>query len=269
MERILLNIEYDGTAYSGWQRQNNALSIQEVIEDVITKVQGEKTVIEASGRTDAGVHAINQCAHFDSLITIKPEKWKEVINNFLPRDIRIMSSKKVVDDFHARYWVKDKTYKYVIYNSRSEKAIGRNYHSIVTYTLDKGKMERALKTIEGTHDFYAYKSAKSEVDSTVRTVFSATMECEGDFIYIFVKGSGFLHNMVRNIAGTLIDIGRGRLNEDAFVKAIETKDRNCLGDTAKPQGLFLLKVNYFNSFQEKLESQGKKLLTNNTTLDTI
>ena len=257
MERIRLDIEYDGTNYCGWQRQKEELAIQQVIEEAIDKTQGGNCTVEGSGRTDAGVHALNQVAHFDSTCTIPPESWRFVLNNILPPDVRILKSAKVQNDWHARFWVKDKTYKYVFHNSRVNTAIKRNYSFFVPYRLDEDKMKRALEYLIGEHDFDAFMSRKSQKENTVRTIYSARLERNGDELYLYITGSGFLHNMVRTIAGTLVDIGRGQLSEDTFKKAIETRDRIILGITADAGGLFLANVSYFNSLEEKQRARGE------------
>lgn len=256
MERIRLDIEYDGTNYCGWQRQKKDIAIQQVIEEAINKIQGGVCTVEGSGRTDAGVHALNQVAHFDSTCTIPADSWRFVLNNILPPDIRIVKSTAVQKDWHARFWAKDKTYKYVFHNSRVNTAIKRNYSFFVPYRLDEEKMKRALNDLLGEHDFNAFMSRKSDKENTVRTIYSVSLERHGDELHLYIKGNGFLHNMVRTIAGTLIDIGRGQLGEDTFKRAIETKDRVILGITADAGGLFLCEVNYFDSLGEKIKAIG-------------
>ena len=252
-QRIRLDIEYDGTNYCGWQRQDEELSIQQEIEEAIERTQGKFAVVEGSGRTDAGVHALNQVAHFDTASTIPPEKWRFVLNDVLPPDIRILKSSLANKDWHARFLVKEKTYKYVFYNSRVNTAIKRNYSFFVPYLLDDDKMITALKDLIGKHDFKAFMSAKSQKENTVRVIYKTELKRNGDELHLFVTGSGFLHNMVRTIAGTLIDIGRGQLPVNAYKTAIETKDRNALGITADAGGLFLYGVTYFDTKEEKDE----------------
>lgn len=251
MQRIRLDIEYDGTNYCGWQRQEEVITIQQVIEDAIDEIQGGKCVVEGSGRTDAGVHALNQVAHFDSVSTIPPHKWRIVINNLLPPDVRIRESSLVKNDWHARYLTRDKTYKYVIYNNRVDSPIRRNYSFFVPYKLDEELMKSALEDLIGEHDFNGFMSRKSDKKNTVRTIYEARLERIGDELHLYIKGNGFLHNMVRTIAGTLVDIGRGQLKGDAFARAIQQKDRVVLGITADAGGLFLCEVNYYNSMEEK------------------
>lgn len=256
MERIRLDIEYDGSNYCGWQRQKEELAIQQVIEEAIDGIQGGNCTVEGSGRTDAGVHALNQVAHFDSTCTIPAGSWRFVLNNILPPDIRIVGSSAVQKEWHARFWAKDKTYKYVFYNSRVNTAIKRNYSFFVPYRLDENRMKRALKDLVGEHDFDAFMSRKTTKENTVRTIYSAKLERSGNELYLYIKGNGFLHNMVRTIAGTLVDIGRGHLPEDTFKRAIDTRDRIILGITADAGGLFLCEVNYYGSLEEKVQAVG-------------
>lgn len=251
-----MDIEYDGTNYCGWQRQKEDITIQQVIEEAIDKIQGGTCTLEGSGRTDAGVHAINQVAHFDSICTIPPDSWRFVLNNILPPDIRIVKSTAVQNDWHARFWAKDKTYKYVFYNSRVNTAIKRNYSFFVPYRLDEDRMKRALNDLIGEHDFNAFMSRKSDKENTVRTIYETRLERHGDEFHLYIKGNGFLHNMVRTIAGTLVDIGRGQLGIDTFKRAIETKDRVILGITADAGGLFLWEVNYYDTLEEKIKAVG-------------
>lgn len=256
MGRIRLDIEYDGTAYCGWQRQKEELGIQQVIEEAIDSIQGGSCTVEGSGRTDAGVHAINQVAHFDSTCTVPADSWKFVLNNILPPDIRILRSSSVSDEWHARYWAKNKTYKYVFYNSRVNTALKRNFSFFVPYRLDEEKMKRALMDLIGEHDFDPFMSRKSQKENTVRTIYFANLERHGDELHLYINGSGFLHNMVRTIAGTLVDIGRGHLSEDTFKKSIETGNRIMLGITASAGGLFLYEVNYYETLEEKIAGVG-------------
>lgn len=250
--RILLTIEYDGSAYAGWQRQKNALAIQQVLEEAVSKLQGQKTVLHGSGRTDAGVHALGQCAHFDCICTIPPEKWTFVLNNILPDDIRIRKSREVAADFHARYWACDKTYQYIIYNCQVASAIKRHQTGFVPYPLDRTAMEQALPSLLGTHDFAAFMATHGGQEDTVRTIYAASLEKRGDTFLFYIRGNGFLRNMVRIIVGTLIDIGRGRLQPNVFTQAYERKDRQLLGDTAPASGLYLQQVRYDSYWEEKI-----------------
>lgn len=242
--RIKLTIEYDGTAYAGWQRQENALAVQQVIEEALTKLTRARVVIAGASRTDAGVHALGQTAHFDTESRIPPDKYAFALNTMLPADIRIRKSEAVSEDFHARFSNKGKRYRYLIYQSPHAGALNRNTHAHVIYPLDDEKMRRELTALIGTHDFAAFAASGSVVKDTVRTIYSASLTRRGDELELLVEGSGFLYNMVRIIAGTLISVGAGRLEEGAFARAIHSGNRLDLGVTAPAHGLTLMEVYY-------------------------
>ena len=242
--RIKLTIEYDGTAYAGWQRQENALAVQQVIEEALTKLTRARVVIAGASRTDAGVHALGQTAHFDTESRIPPDKYAFALNTMLPADIRIRKSEAVSEDFHARFSNKGKRYRYLIYQSPHAGALNRNTHAHVIYPLDDEKMRRELTALIGTHDFAAFAASGSVVKDTVRTIYSASLARRGDELELLVEVSGFLDNMVRIIAGTLISVGAGRLEEGAFARAIQSGNRLDLGVTAPAHGLTLMEVYY-------------------------
>ena len=242
--RIKLTIEYDGTAYAGWQRQENALAVQQVIEEALTKLTRARVVIAGASRTDAGVHALGQTAHFDTESRIPPDKYAFALDTMLPADIRIRKSEAVSEDFHARFSNKGKRYRYLIYQSPHAGALNRNTHAHVIYPLDDEKMRRELTALIGTHDFAAFAASGSVVKDTVRTIYSASLTRRGDELELLVEGSGFLYNMVRIIAGTLISVGAGRLEEGAFARAIQSGNRLDLGVTAPAHGLTLMEVYY-------------------------
>ena len=242
--RIKLTIEYYGTAYAGWQRQENALAVQQVIEEALTKLTRARVVIAGASRTDAGVHALGQTAHFDTESRIPPDKYAFALNTMLPADIRIRKSEAVSEDFHARFSNKGKRYRYLIYQSPHAGALNRNTHAHVIYPLDDEKMRRELTALIGTHDFAAFAASGSVVKDTVRTIYSASLTRRGDELELLVEGSGFLYNMVRIIAGTLISVGAGRLEEGAFARAIQSGNRLDLGVTAPAHGLTLMEVYY-------------------------
>ena len=242
--RIKLTIEYDGTAYAGWQRQENALAVQQVIDEALTQLTRARVVIAGASRTDAGVHALGQTAHFDTESRIPPDKYAFALNTMLPADIRIRKSEAVSEDFHARFSNKGKRYRYLIYQSPHAGALNRNTHAHVIYPLDDEKMRRELTALIGTHDFAAFAASGSVVKDTVRTIYSASLTRRGDELELLVEGSGFLYNMVRIIAGTLISVGAGRLEEGAFARAIQSGNRLDLGVTAPAHGLTLMEVYY-------------------------
>ena len=244
MKRILLTVEYDGTNYAGWQRQINGLAVQQVLEEALQKATKERIVVTGASRTDAGVHALGQAVHFDTDSRIPPEKYPFVLNTMLPRDVRVHTGREVPEGFHARFMTCGKRYTYRIVNSRHASAIRRNTHVHVPLPLDLAPMQEAARQLLGTHDYAAFQAAGGTAKTTVRTITKADLVQMGDEIILTVEGDAFLYNMVRIIAGTLIEIGLGRRTINAFSEAYETLDRLSLGVTAPPQGLELTKVYY-------------------------
>ena len=244
MKRILLTVEYDGTNYAGWQRQINGLAVQQVLEEALQKATGERIVVTGASRTDAGVHALGQAVHFDTESRIPPEKYPFVLNTMLPRDVRVHSGREVPQEFHARFMTSGKRYTYRIINSRHASALRRNSHVHVPVPLDISLMRAAAPQLLGKHDFAAYQAAGGTAKTTVRTIRSVQLDQMGDEIILTVEGDAFLYNMVRIIAGTLIEIGQGKRSMNAFSEAFETLDRLSLGVTAPPHGLELTKVYY-------------------------
>lgn len=244
VRNIKLIISYDGSRYHGWQTQKNKETVQDTIEKAAASVFKQKIELVGSGRTDSGVHAIGQVANFLSDTSIPQEKIKIALNANLPDDIRIIDSKDVAMEFNARFDAHDKTYMYQIFNDNVYSPFYSNYSMFVPVQLDVEKMNSSIKLLVGTHDFKGFMAAGSEVKTTIRTIYEAKVIKEEKVIKVLLTGNGFLYNMVRIIAGTLIDIGKGKKTEDAFFEALKYKDRAYLGQTAQPQGLFLLKVNY-------------------------
>jgi tRNA pseudouridine38-40 synthase len=242
--RIRLTIEYDGTAYCGWQRQREDNSIQQTVEEALLTLTGKKTVLHSAGRTDAGVHAIGQVAHFDTNAKIPPDKYSFALNALLPPDIRIRKSAKAADRFHARFDAKRKCYRYVIFNAPHASALLRNRSMHVPVLLDVKQMRAAAAHLVGEHDFSAFTSAQLKMKNKVRTIYSIKIARRKEEITIDVVGNGFLYNMVRIIAGTLIYVGQGKLAAEDIPAILESRDRRQAGITAKPQGLFLAEVRY-------------------------
>ncbi|MDO4484294.1 MAG: tRNA pseudouridine(38-40) synthase TruA [Clostridia bacterium] len=244
MKRILLTVEYDGTNYVGWQRQSNGLAVQQVLEEALLAGCGEKITVTGSSRTDAGVHALCQSVHFDTNSNIPPEKFPFVLNTKLPYDVRVQAGREVPPQFHARFMTCGKMYTFRIINSRHGSAMKRNTHVHVPVLLDEAPMREAMQYLLGKHDFAAFQASGGTANTTIRTMQEVNLWRDGDEIIFTVKGDAFLYNMVRIIAGTLIEIGHGKLPVDAFARAIATGDRLELGPTAPPQGLELTKVYY-------------------------
>lgn len=245
MRRIRMIVEYDGTNYSGWQRQINAMSVQEKLENALRKLTRENalTVVGAS-RTDAGVHAYSQNVHFDTECRIPADKFAFALNTMLPMDIRIRKSFCVRDDFHARFQAKRKQYRYLFYNSPHASAMYRNQTAHVMYPLDECIMNEEAQAMIGTHDFAPFAASGSEVKDTVRTIYSVSVKRSGDILEMLVEGNGFLYNMVRILAGTLIGVGTGKIGKGAIARALESGSRLDLGVTAPAQGLTLMRIDY-------------------------
>lgn len=244
MRRILCTVEYDGTSYAGWQRQLNGLAVQQVLEEALARATGAPVTITGASRTDAGVHALGQTFHFDTESSIPPEKYPFVLNTMLPWDIRVHQGQQVPSDFHARFLTCGKRYTYRICNSRHGSALRRNLCAHVPLPLDTDAMDQAAQALLGRHDFAAFQASGGTAKTTVRTLTLAQVTRAGDDVTLVVEGDAFLYNMVRIIAGTLIEIGLGRRNADAFSRAIATGDRLALGVTAPASGLELTRVYY-------------------------
>ena len=240
----MLTVEYDGTHYSGWQRQLNGPSVQQELETALARLTGEKIAVTGSSRTDAGVHALGLRAHFDSATRIPPQKIAFALNTMLPPDIRVRESGAAPEGFHARYSAAGKIYRYVFYNARHDRAVGRHYSAHVPLPLDERLMNEEAQALCGTHDFAAFAASGSVVRSTVRTIYRAQVTRRGDEVELLVMGDGFLYNMVRIIAGTLMEVGTGKRESGAIARAIGTGDRLALGQTAPACGLTLMCVLY-------------------------
>ena len=247
MQRIRLTVEYDGTNYSGWQRQSNAISVQQVLEEALRAFTKERTVVTGASRTDAGVHALGQTVHFDTESRIPPEKYSYALNTRLPADIRVRESALAAPDFHARFSTKGKTYRYQFYNSPHASAIWRNTHAHVMYPMDVERMAPELSALVGTHDFAGIAASGSVVKDTVRTIYSAFAQRQDEVVTLYVTGTGFLYNMVRIIAGAVADVATGRVEPGTIARAIASGDRLDLGVTAPACGLTLMRVYYDES----------------------
>ena len=244
MRNIKLVIEYDGKSFNGWQKQPNKLNIQGEIEKAIEEITGEKIDLIASGRTDAGVHSLGQVANFKTNSTIDVEKIPYAINSKLKKSIVIKSAEEVPERFHSRYSVHSKTYRYTINNSKFGTALYRDMEYHFPIELDEKKMQKAAKFFEGEHDFKAFKASGTSSKSSVRTIYKATVERKDDRVIIELTGNGFLYNMVRIIAGTLIDVGIGKIKPEEVKEIIEKKERKNAGKTLPARGLCILKVDY-------------------------
>lgn len=244
MRNIKLTIEYDGKSFNGWQKQPDKLNIQGEIENAISEITGEEVELTASGRTDAGVHALGQVANFKTNSEIPIEKFAIAINSRLKKSIVIKKAEDADLNFHARYNCKGKKYRYVIDNSKCGSAIYRGLRCHIPVKLDVEKMQKAAKYFEGEHDFKGFKATGGNNKSSVRTIYKALVIPEEDTITIELEGNGFLYNMVRIISGTLVDVGLGKIEPESIPEIIESKKRENAGKTLPPQGLFLVEVYY-------------------------
>ena len=245
MRNIKLVIEYDGKEFNGWQKQPNKLNIQGNIEKAIERITNEKIDLMASGRTDAGVHALGQVANFKTNSNIPIEKFALAINSNLKKSILIKSAEEVDEKFHSRLSCKKKTYRYIINNSKYGTAIYRNLETNIKEKLDVEKMQEAIKYFEGEHDFKAFKASGTSSKSSVRTIYKAeVIKKDNDRIYIELTGNGFLYNMVRIIAGTLVEVGMGKIQPEEIKEIIKSQKRENAGKTLPPQGLYLINVEY-------------------------
>lgn len=247
--RYVMKIAYDGTEYAGWQRQKNALSVQEALENAIETALGVSVRVTASGRTDAGVHAAGQVCHFDSdKLTVPPEKMPDCLNRFLPSDIRIVDGWGADVNFDSNRSAKRKTYCYSLYVSKREMPIKERFAVRVDDAPSLDALQSVAKLFEGEHDFKAFCASGSAVKTTVRTVYEVKVEESESFgsrdIKIYVTGNGFLYNMVRTMTGELLDLASGKRTVESLHKAYETGERGLLGKTMLAKGLLLLKVNY-------------------------
>ncbi len=244
MRNIKLTIEYDGKCYNGWQKQPNKLNIQGEIEKAIYNITKEKVALIGSGRTDAGVHALGQVANFKTDSQIPIEKLAIAINSQLKNSIVIKNAEEVNERFHSRYNAKQKTYRYIINNSKTGSAIYRNLEYCFPIKLDVEKMKKAAKYFEGEHDFKAFKSSGTSSKNSVRTIYKAEVKQDKERIIIELTGNGFLYNMVRIISGTLLDVGLGKILPEEILNIIEEKNRQKAGKTLPPHGLYLVAVEY-------------------------
>lgn len=242
--RYLLKFSYDGTAYCGFQNQPGHLSIQECLENALTKINnGKKTTITATGRTDKGVHALCQYGHADIDVNITEHKLKRAMNSNLPEDIHVIETFQVPDDFHARYNVKTKEYKYII-NVGEYNPLERNYAFQYNYDLNVEAMADAIRVFMGTHDFRAFVTESKEKENCIRTIFRASIERKCDKIEITFKGDGFLRYQIRNMVGMLIQVGENKISTEDVERYLENKDRTTGGKTAPAEGLYLIDVEY-------------------------
>jgi tRNA pseudouridine38-40 synthase len=246
-KRIKCTLSYDGTHFSGYQIQPGKRTVQGELERVLEQMHKGKAIrATASGRTDAGVHAYGQVIHFDTFLSLSADQWKKALNAQLPDDIVIKDVQEAGPSFHARFSAKAKEYRYKVRIAQERDVFLRNYCYHYPYPLDMEAMRRALRLMEGTHDFTSFCSAKTNIDDRIRTIYQADMAVDQEMLEFRLIGNGFLYNMVRIIVGTILEVGQGKRSADSISTILEAKDRRYAGPTAPPQGLYLWKVYYDN-----------------------
>ncbi|MGZ5043745.1 MAG: tRNA pseudouridine(38-40) synthase TruA [Methylobacter sp.] len=244
MTRIVLGIEYDGSGFSGWQWQTEQRSVQQVLEQALSKVANHKVTVQCAGRTDTGVHALEQVVHFDAKVERELHTWVLGGNSNLPDDVRIAWVKPAVDDFHARYSAIARFYRYVIINRPIKSALLRNQVTWHHSPLDADKMHQAAQHLIGHHDFSTFRAQGCQSKSPCRDMYFIDVYRDGDKVIIDISANAFLHHMVRNIAGVLIDIGTGKQEVNWTKELLEFRCRKLGGVTAPPYGLYLGAVYY-------------------------
>ena len=244
MRNIKLLISYDGTEFSGWQRQRDRRTVQQELEEAIGRLTGIVPLTNASGRTDAGVHALGQVVHFFTVSRHSPEVFVKALNANLPSDIRIHDAWEVPQSFHSTFDAKTKLYRYVIDNGPVADPFRRRYADHIYCPLDTEAMNRGAQALKGRHDFHSFETNWPNRTSSVRTITYIAVIREENNVIIEVEADGFLYNMVRSITGTLVMVGLGRRAESWVADALAAEDRSAAGPTAPPQGLFLVRVNY-------------------------
>lgn len=243
--QLALKIAYDGTRFHGFQRQPGRRTVQGVLEEVLQRITGEVCRVRGAGRTDAGVHARGQVVSFCCREWPIPlDRVVPALNAMLPEDIAVLAAAAVPPDFHPRYDAVSKVYRYTIFRRAARCPLSRFYALHCPEPLDVARMEAALRLLVGQHDFRAFQNSGRPVSSTVRTLYECRIEEAGDYLYFWFVGDGFLYQMVRIMVGTLLEIGRGRLEPGVINEALQKGDRRCLGPTAPPHGLCLEAVHY-------------------------
>lgn len=244
LRKFKVTLAYDGSEYHGWQVQEGEASVQETVEKVLGEILGHEVRVAASGRTDAGVHAFGQVVSFEFASAIPEEGLLKAMNSKLPPDISVREVCEVGPDFHARYRATAKTYLYFVDTAEIMSPFLVRYALHLPGDLDVGAMDRAARMLQGEHDFRSFMGSGSKVRTTKRRILESRVFSKGSQVFFFIRGSGFLRHMVRNIVGTLILVGRGKMAPEEMARVLGLKDRTKAGPTAPPQGLYLVSVEY-------------------------
>ncbi len=244
MKNIKIILEYDGTGFSGWQFQPNQRTLQGEFEAAVKRISGEDIRVTASGRTDAGVHALGQAVNFKTGSDMDAAAWQGALNHFLPAEMRALEAAEVPEDFNARYCAQGKQYGYIILNRRIPSPLKRNYSWHVPVPLDMDAMKKGAAYLLGEHDFTSFRAVNSDGVNPVRTLRTLEILSDGNRIFFSLEASGFLRHMVRTVVGTLVEVGKGRFAPDDVKGMLDAKDRSRAGPTAPGQGLYLVHVQY-------------------------
>jgi tRNA pseudouridine38-40 synthase len=244
MTRWAAAVEYQGSAYAGWQAQAHAASVQATLQAAISKVAAHPVEVFAAGRTDAGVHAFNQIVHFDSTADRSAYAWLLGVNSNLPEDISLRWVQPVAERFHARHSATARSYRYLIHNQRARSALLAVRAAWITWTLDADAMDRAAQVLLGEQDFSAFRGAECQSTTPMRRVLDVRVRRHGDFVLLDIRANAFLHHMVRNIAGTLIEVGSGKRPESWVGEVLASRDRTRAGMNAPACGLYFMNVEY-------------------------
>ncbi|RJT45369.1 tRNA pseudouridine(38-40) synthase TruA [Rahnella woolbedingensis] len=258
--RVALGVEYNGSAYFGWQRQNDAASVQECLEKALSRVANSPIVVLCAGRTDAGVSATGQVVHFDTPVLRKDAAWTMGVNTHLPKDIAVRWCANVSEDFHARFSATARRYRYVIYNNRYRSAILHTGVTHVHMPLDVEKMQLAGQALLGENDFTSFRASQCQSRTPWRYVMHLNVSRHGHYVVVDIKANAFVHHMVRNIVGSLVEIGAGNQPVSWMSELLAAKDRNLAAATGKSEGLYLVSVDYPEKFLLPQVSMGPLFL---------
>lgn len=239
---IKITLEYDGTEYAGWQIQPDVATVQGVVEEALARILKEPTRVHGAGRTDAGVHAAGQVAHFETTSAMTPDEFERALNSLLPDDVRVVAAEEAPDGFHARYSAQSRTYRYAV--TFVDSVFTRRHSHFVSDALDVEAMRRAAALLVGEHDFAAFGNLSDDYDTSVRRVTEVRLEETLNGLEFYVTANAFLYKMVRNVVATLLRVGRGELAAEDVGRILAAKDRAALGPPAPPEGLTLLRVSY-------------------------
>ena len=257
---LALGIEYDGSLYYGWQRQNEVRSVQEELEKALSQVANQPVTVFCAGRTDAGVHGTGQVVHFTTTSLRKDAAWTLGTNTHLPADVAVRWVKTVPDDFHARFSATARRYRYVIYNNRLRPAILGGGMTHFYHHLDEEKMQRAGQCLLGENDFTSFRAVQCQSRTPMRNVMHLYVTRHGDYVVVDIKANAFVHHMVRNIVGSLMEIGCGNKPESWMAELLAAKDRKLAAATARAEGLYLVAVDYPERFDLPRPTMGPLFL---------